>query len=145
MRQPRFPSVLAEIGYHDNYADAVCGWRATWDAIAQQLARALTEYFGLPFIYPMEPAAGDGGACPYGTLNLRERPSPGPGRVMASLPCGRGPSPSTASGRGGMWCTTDGQVGYAAAGVHRLVRSEASCRLLEDVVKEDKFAMARFG
>lgn len=57
VRQPRFPAVLVEIGYHDNYDDAV--WlEGHWDAIAQQLARALTEYFGLPFIYPMEPVSG---------------------------------------------------------------------------------------
>ena len=58
VRQPRFPAVLVEIGYHDNYADA------TWveghmDAIAQQLARALTEFFGLPFIYPHDSGRGD--------------------------------------------------------------------------------------
>ena len=40
----RFPAVLAEIGYHDNYDDA--RWVETHtDAIAQQLARAVTEYF----------------------------------------------------------------------------------------------------
>lgn len=38
VRQPRFPSVLVEIGYHDNYSDAV--WvEGHMDAIAQQLAR----------------------------------------------------------------------------------------------------------
>lgn len=73
VRQPRFPAVLVEIGYHDNYADA------TWveghmDAIAQQLARALTEYFGLPFIYPMTPVRGTV-TVSYGTLNLRSYPS----------------------------------------------------------------------
>ena len=49
VRQPRFPSVLLEIGYHDNYSDAT--WlEGHWDAIAQQIARGLTEYFG-PHIY----------------------------------------------------------------------------------------------
>ena len=49
VRLPNAPAVLVEIGYHDNYADAV--WlEGHWDAIAQQLARALTRFFGLPFI-----------------------------------------------------------------------------------------------
>ena len=57
VRQPRFPSVLLEIGYHDNYSDAT--WlEGHWDAIAQQIARGLTEYFGLPFIYAHGPDAG---------------------------------------------------------------------------------------
>ena len=52
VRQPRFPSVLLEIGYHDNYSDAT--WlEGHWDAIAQQIARGLTEYFGLPCIGSM--------------------------------------------------------------------------------------------
>ena len=43
----RFPAVLVEIGYHDNYSDAL--WiEGHVEAIAQQLVRALTEYFGLP-------------------------------------------------------------------------------------------------
>ena len=50
----RFPAVLVEIGYHDNYSDAL--WiEGHVEAIAQQLVRALTEYFGLPFIQPMDP------------------------------------------------------------------------------------------
>ncbi|MFR7894434.1 MAG: hypothetical protein ACLU38_10580 [Dysosmobacter sp.] len=51
------PAVLVEIGYHDNYSR-----RSPWieghvEAIAQQLVRALTEYFGLPFIQPHGPDA----------------------------------------------------------------------------------------
>lgn len=70
--QPRAPAVLVEIGYHDNYADAV--WvEGHMEAIAQQLARALTRYFDLPFIYPAEPVTGTV-AVSYGTLNLREYP-----------------------------------------------------------------------
>ena len=85
VRLPRFPSVLVEIGYHDNYEDA------TWveghmDAIAQQLARALTEFFGLPFIYPMTPVEGTV-EVRYGTLNLRDAPSAS-GTVIANLPDG---------------------------------------------------------
>lgn len=83
--QSRAPAVLAEIGYHDNYADAV--WlEGHWDAIAQQLARALTRFFGLPFVYPMDPVPGTVRVS-YGTLNLRSYPS-GVGRVTANLPDG---------------------------------------------------------
>lgn len=81
------PAVLMEIGYHDNYADA------TWveghlDAIAQQLARALTRFFGLPFIYPMKPEDGVVDVS-YGTLNLRSYPS-STGTVVAHIPDGAG-------------------------------------------------------
>ena len=56
------------------------------DAIAQQLARALTRFFGLPFIYPMEPEEGRV-QVGFGTLNLRDYPS-AQGRVIAALPDG---------------------------------------------------------
>lgn len=111
VRQPRFPAVLVEIGYHDNYADA------TWveghmDAIAQQLARALTEYFGLPFIYPMTPVRGTV-TVSYGTLNLRSYPS-STGTILANLPDG---AAITVYGEWEGWYVVhyDGYVGYAAA------------------------------
>ncbi len=51
VRQPKYPANLLELGYHDNYADAA--WvENNMDAIARELARSLTEYFGLPFIEP---------------------------------------------------------------------------------------------
>ena len=111
MRQPRFPAVLVEIGYHDNYADAqwVEGHR---DAIAQQLARALTEFFGLPFIYPMEPVQGRVNVG-YGTLNLRDYPDSS-GNILANLPNG---APVTIYGEWEGWYVVHyGEtVGYAAA------------------------------
>ena len=43
--------MLVEIGYHDNYADAT--WvEATWTPSPSN-GPGLTEFFGLPFIYPM--------------------------------------------------------------------------------------------
>lgn len=109
--QPRFPAVLVEIGYHDNYADAqwVEGHR---DAIAQQLARALTEFFGLPFIYPMEPVQGRVNVG-YGTLNLRDYPDSS-GNILANLPNG---APVTIYGEWEGWYVVHyGEtVGYAAA------------------------------
>ena len=41
--------------------------------IARQLVQALTEYFGLPFIQPMDPKRGTV-RLSYGTLNLRSTP-----------------------------------------------------------------------
>ena len=111
VRLPRFPSVLLEIGYHDNYADAT--WlEGHWDAIAQQIARGLTEYFGLPFIYPMDPVEGTV-AVSNGTLNLRDYPS-STGKVIANLPNG---AKVTVYGEWNGWYVVDynGQTGYAAA------------------------------
>lgn len=85
VRQSRAPAVLLEIGYHDNYADAV--WlEGHWDAIAREIARGLTEFFDLPFISPMEPEEGEVEVS-YGTLNLRSYPS-SEGNVIANMPNG---------------------------------------------------------
>lgn len=111
VRQPRFPAVLVELGYHDNYADA------TWveghmDAIAQQLARALTEFFGLSFIYPMPPVEGTV-TVSYGTLNLRSYPS-STGTILANMPDG---AAVTVYGEWEGWYVVHygDYVGYAAA------------------------------
>ena len=109
--QSNAPAVLVEIGYHDNYSDAL--WlEGHWDAIAQQLARALTEFFGLPFIYPMDPISGTV-SVNYGTLNLRSYPSPA-GKVLANLPNG---AKVTIYGEWQGWYVVhhEGRVGYAAA------------------------------
>ena len=111
VRQSRAPAVLAEIGYHDNYADAV--WvEGHMDAIAQQLARALTRFFGLPFIYTMEPVGGTVSVS-YGTLNLRSYPS-STGTIIANMPDG---SPVTVYGEWQGWYVVHygDYVGYAAA------------------------------
>ena len=111
VRQSRFPAVLVEIGYHDNYADAL--WvEGHMEAIAQQLARALTRFFGLPFIYPMEPTAGTV-AVSYGTLNLRSYPS-STGTVIANMPDG---ASVTIYGEWQGWYVVHygDSVGYAAA------------------------------
>ena len=105
------PAVLVEIGYHDNYADAV--WlEGHWNDIAQQLARALTRYFGLPFIYPSDPVQGTV-AVNWGTLNLRSYPAP-TGTIIANLPDG---AQVTIYGEWQGWYVVhhEGRVGYAAA------------------------------
>ena len=111
VRLSRAPAVLVEIGYHDNYADAV--WvEGHMDDIAQQLARALTRLFGLPFIYPMDPVGGTVNVN-YGTLNLRSRPTPN-GTVIASMPDG---AAVTVYGEWQGWYVVHYgiYVGYAAA------------------------------
>ena len=111
VRLSKAPAVLVEIGYHDNYSDAV--WlESHWDAIAQQLARALTRFFGLPFIYPMEPVTGTV-AVNYGTLNLRSYPS-STGTVLANMPNG---ATVTVYGEWQGWYVVHygDYVGYAAA------------------------------
>ena len=51
IRQTRAPSALIEIGYHDNPQDAA--WLTeNLDEIAVALARAVTQYFGLPLLQP---------------------------------------------------------------------------------------------
>ena len=47
---------------------------------------SLTEYFGLPFIWPMDPRDGEVD-IDYGLLNLRSRPSPG-AAVLTGMPNG---------------------------------------------------------
>ena len=109
--QSNAPAVLVEIGYHDNWSDAQ--WiEGHMDAIAQQLARALTEFFGLPFIYPMDLVQGKV-ALNWGTLNLRSYPSP-TGTIIANLPDG---AEVTIYGEWQGWYVVhhEGHVGYAAA------------------------------
>lgn len=73
VRRTRAPSVLLELAFHDNPADAA--WiKDNLDAVARNLVLSLTEYFGLPFFETEHPrsAAVD---VDWGALNLRARPS----------------------------------------------------------------------
>ena len=111
VRQPRYPANLLEIGYHDNYADAL--WiEGSREQIAQALARALTEYFGVPFVYP---AAEERGVVSSGGSPLRLRDYPGTeGAVLAMMPDG---AELTVAGEWQGWYVVDyrGTPGYAAA------------------------------
>ena len=105
-----YPANLIELGYHDNYQDAL--WiENNRDAIAQALARALTDYFGLPFTYPSVQRTGvvqtDGTP-----LRLRDYPGTN-GAVLAQMPSG---ASVTVYGEREGWYTVgyDGQLGYAA-------------------------------
>ena len=83
VRQPKMPSVLLEIGYHDNTADAL--WiEENVQNIAENLSRSMTEYFALPFIYPMTPRTGTV-VTVESALNVRAYPSLS-GQVVGSVP-----------------------------------------------------------
>ena len=107
----RYPANLIEIGYHDNYADAL--WiESSRPQIAQALARGLTGFFGLPFIYPRDPETGRVAA---GGSALRLRDYPGTeGAVLATMPDG---AAVTVYGAWQGWYVVHygEQVGYAAA------------------------------
>ena len=85
VRDSKAPAVLLEIGYHDNYEDA--RWiESNITEIARNIVLSLTDYFGIPFIWPTDPWTGTvraGG----GTLNLRSRPSTN-SSVVTSIPDG---------------------------------------------------------
>lgn len=111
VRQPRFPANLIEIGYHDNYADAL--WiENNREAIAQSLARGLTEILGIPFVYPQ--IVREGTVTTSGSpLRLRAYPS-AQGETLALMPNG---ATVTVYGSYQGWYVVHygGLVGYAAA------------------------------
>lgn len=73
VRQPRAPSVYIELGYHDNPDDAA--WVTNnLDEIARNIVLSLTEYFSIPFLYPMASRHGIVDVS-WGYLNIRSRPS----------------------------------------------------------------------
>lgn len=111
----RAPAVLLEIGYHDNIEDAQWIENNTV-LIAQTLVRSLTEFFGLPFIWPMEPLSGTV-ATGGGGLNLRARPERD-GYVLVSMPNG---AAVRVFGQWQGWYVVhyEDYVGYAAAGYIR--------------------------
>ena len=73
VRRVRAPAVLLELGYHDNYEDAV--WITSHiDAMAENLVLSLTEFFGIPFFSASNPLPGVV-QVEQGALNVHERPA----------------------------------------------------------------------
>ena len=53
LRRTNSPSALVEVAYHDNKEDAE--WiKNNIQPIARELSRSIAEYFGIPFVEPME-------------------------------------------------------------------------------------------
>lgn len=108
VRRTKAPSVLAELGYHDNPEDA--RWiEDNLQPIARALVKAVTEYFGLPFVTPGAPRTGRV-TVQSGGLNLRAYPDVNAG-VYAMLPNG---AELTVYGEVGDWYTVgyDGITGF---------------------------------
>ena len=111
VRQPKPPAVLIELGYHDNVADAT--WiESSVELIGQNLVQSLTEYFGVPFLYPIVPRTGVVTTV-NDSLNLRAYPGLS-GTVIGSLP--RGATVTVYAQREGWYTVWYGeQAGYASA------------------------------
>ena len=115
--QTRAPAVFLELGYHDNVGDA--NWVAdNIERIARNLVLSLTEYFGIPFVEPMNPRMGTV-SLSSGTLNLRSRPSR-TSRIITSIPNG---AVLTVVGQWQDWYVVNyrGLVGYVASQYIRLM------------------------
>lgn len=111
VRRTKAPSVLAELGYHDNEEDA--DWlTGNLEEIAAALSEGVTEYFGLPFLTPSEPRTGIV-TLSSGTLNLRSLPTTD-AAVLAQLPNG---ATVTILGQFDEWYTVeyDGLHGFASS------------------------------
>lgn len=111
VRRTKAPSVLAELGYHDNVEDA--DWlTGNLEEIAAALSEGVTEYFGLPFLTPSEPQTGIV-TLSSGTLNLRSLPTTD-AAVLAQLPNG---ATVTILGQFDEWYTVeyDGLHGFASS------------------------------
>lgn len=110
VRRTRAPSVLAELGYHDNLEDAK--WiEDNLDLIAQSLVRGVCEYFGVPFVEP-SPVQKGIVTVSWGSLNIRDLPDLN-ATVLASAPGG---AELTVYGVSGNWYSVSyrGIVGYAS-------------------------------
>lgn len=111
VRRTKAPSVLAELGYHDNVEDA--DWlTGNLEEITAALSEGVTEYFGLPFLTPSEPRTGIV-TLSSGTLNLRSLPTTD-AAVLAQLPNG---ATVTILGQFDEWYTVeyDGLHGFASS------------------------------
>lgn len=108
VRRTNAPSVLAELGYHDNREDEA--WlTGNLDEIAQALAKAITEYFGLPFLLP-QPARSGTVTLQSGVLNLRGAPTTD-APILAQIPNGT-QLPVLADYDGWYTVDYDGTFGY---------------------------------
>lgn len=111
VRRTNAPSVLAELGYHDNREDAL--WiEQNLDAIARALSLGVTEYFGVPFVEPTAERQGRV-TVQWGRLNIRALPT----TQSAVLTQAENGDPLTIYGESGNWYSVryKDTVGYANA------------------------------
>lgn len=111
LRQTNAPSVLCEIGYHDNREDA--DWlTGNLEQVAAAAALSVTEYFGVPFLTP-GPVLRKTVQTTSGALNLRSMPSLD-GAILRKLASG---TDVNVWGSSGEWDSveSDGLFGYAAS------------------------------
>lgn len=110
LRRTEAPSVLAELGYHDNRDDAM--WiENNLDAIARALVLGVTEYFGVPFIEPTPVRRGTV-TVQSGRLNIRQLPT----TASAILTTANNGDQLTIYGENGNWYSVgyNGITGYAS-------------------------------
>lgn len=110
VRRTEAPSVLAELGYHDNPEDAM--WiENNLDAIAGALSLGITEYFGVPFLEPTPVRQGKV-TVQSGRLNIRALPT----TASAILTTANNGDPLTIYGENENWYSVgyNGIVGYAS-------------------------------
>lgn len=104
------PTVLVEIAYHDNQEDAE--WiAANIDNIARALVIALTQYFGISFVYPNTVQRGRVDTEGF-DVNIRYQPS----FNSASVGVAENGAALIITGESGDWYIVDlnGLVGYVA-------------------------------
>lgn len=79
------PAMFLEIGYHDNVEDA--NWiNDNLHTIAKTIAQSLAEYFGQPYVAPIQPQQAVVNTS-QSSLNLRARPSTS-AAIIGSIPKG---------------------------------------------------------
>lgn len=111
VRRTEAPSVLAELGYHDNVDDAL--WiENNLDAIARALVLGVTEYFGVPFVEPTPVRRGTV-TVQSGRLNIRALPN----TASTILTTANNGDTMNIYGESGNWYSVgyNGIVGYANA------------------------------
>ena len=112
VRRTKAPSVLFEVAYHDNPADA--NWiKENIKNIARNLVISLTDYFNIPFNEPANEGYSGQVTTNGGNLNLRQRPD-----IYAPI-IGKIPNKATVQvqNRAGDWLLVNylGKTGYVNA------------------------------
>lgn len=112
VRKVNVPSILVEVGYHDNWEEAQ--WiRENLGEIARALVKAVCAYFGIPFV-PVQPVrmgiVHTGGA----NLNLRQFPST-EANILTKIPNNSRVTVYSQIGNGWSVVGYGGFTGYAAS------------------------------